>query len=623
MVTGGRHRPGEDDPRAGAGAPAPGIARPVPGTSGSAPGVPGPQPDLPVAGHESLPGQRPQPATPSAPDAANPASVAGRPTGAGPLPAGAAAAPGGHAADAAGRPGGAESAVTRPASPEGANHDLAAPGWARPTGALGAGPDRAPAPPRRTPATAGRASGASGAAGVGADGPARDPLGLRAVRRAGAITLGMAVLMGLLVWLYGTSATSLRPRDLPILTVGPEPAATALADQISRVEPGALSVHTVGTVAAADRALRDRDAYAAIVIGDAGLTLRVASAASPAVTEAITRGIRVFMPGLVIPVVDVVPNAPRDQGGGGLAAGYLPMVLLIAATGVLLTRLVRSRAVRLAGIAALAVLSGFAGAVALRGALHVLPGSFLTTMAVVTLLALAVAAPVVGAGAVAGVRGLVGAVLVLVVGGALSAASSAPEMLPRPWGDIGQFAPPGAGATLLRSTSYFDGAAGGRPVAVLAAWLVVGLWLAFVGERGASRAVGAPQEPGAPGPARPGAGLAPMDQPWLPAGLAVRPEADRAAVDRAAVDRAMADHVDAVRVGADRAGERTADPAPGAHRPLASPDRTGPGDPWTLERTVPSEPPSADSAVRVPPRRPADIRPGGEPGPATGGSDGR
>ncbi|MCL9797711.1 hypothetical protein MXD58_026025, partial [Frankia sp. AgKG'84/4] len=255
--------------------------------------------------------------------------------------------------------------------------------------------------------------GASGAAGVGAGGPVRDPLGLRAVRRAGAITLGMAVLMGLLIWLYGTSATSLRPRDLPILTVGPEPAATALADQISRVEPGALSVHTVGTVAAADRALRDRDAYAAIVIGDAGLTLRVASAASPAVTEAITRGIRVFMPGLVIPVVDVVPNAPRDQGGGGLAAGYLPMVLVIAATGVLLTRLVRSRAVRLAGIAALAVLSGFAGAVALRGALHVLPGSFLTTMAVVTLLALAVAAPVVGAGAVAGVRGLVGAVLVL------------------------------------------------------------------------------------------------------------------------------------------------------------------------------------------------------------------
>ncbi|MCL9760825.1 hypothetical protein MXD95_016585 [Frankia sp. AiPa1] len=314
--------------------------------------------------------------------------------------------------------------------------------------------------------------------------------GLGALRRLGTLTVGMALLAGLLVWLYGTSVTSMRPRNLPILTVGPQPAAGALADQISRVEPGALSVRTVGSVVAADQALRDRDAYAAIVIGDGGLTLRVASAASPAVTEALTRGIRVFMPGLVIPVVDVVPTAPRDQGGGGLAAGYLPLVLVLAAAGVLLTRLVRSRAARLAAISVFSVLAGFAGAVALRGALHVLPGSLLTTMSVVTLLALAVVAPVVGAGAVAGVAGLVGVVLVMVVGSALSAAASAPEMLPRPWGEVGQFAPPGAGATLLRSTDYFDGAAGGRPVAVLAAWLLVGLWLAFVGGRGAAPEAG-------------------------------------------------------------------------------------------------------------------------------------
>ncbi|WP_462202903.1 hypothetical protein [Frankia sp. CcWB3] len=308
-----------------------------------------------------------------------------------------------------------------------------------------------------------------------------DGLGTPGARRIAVITVGMALLMGVLVWLYGTSVTSLRPRDLPILTVGPAPAATALADQISRVEPGALTVRTVPTVAAADRALRERDAYAAIVIGGNGLTLRVASAASPAVTEALTRGIRVFMPGLEIPVVDVVANAPRDQTGGGLAAGYLPLTLVITAAGVLLARMVGSRVIRLVGLAALAVLSGFAGAVALQGALDVLPGEFLTTMAVVTLLALAVAGPVLGLGAVAGVPGLVAAVLVLVAGAALSAVASAPEMLPQPWGDIGQFAPPGAGATLLRSTAYFDGAGGGRPVLVLAGWFVVGLGLAVVG----------------------------------------------------------------------------------------------------------------------------------------------
>ena len=204
-------------------------------------------------------------------------------------------------------------------------------------------------------------------------------------------------------------------------------------------------------------------------------------------TEALTRGIRVFMPGLVIPVVDVVPTAPRDQGGGGLAAGYLPLVLVLAAAGVLLTRLVRSRAARLAAISVFSVLAGFAGAVALRGALHVLPGSLLTTMSVVTLLALAVVAPVVGAGAVAGVAGLVGVVLVMVVGSALSAAASAPEMLPRPVGGGRPVRPARRGRDAAALHRLLRRCGGGRPVAVLAAWLLVGLWLAFVGGRGPPR----------------------------------------------------------------------------------------------------------------------------------------
>ncbi|MCK9877381.1 ABC transporter permease [Frankia sp. Ag45/Mut15] len=440
------------------------------------------------------------------------------------------------------------------------------------------------------------------AAGVTAD--AR----LGALRRLGLLTVAMALLTGLLVWLYGTSVTSLRPRNLPILTVGAQPAAGALADQISRVEPGALSVRTVGSVAAADRALRDREAYAAIVIGDGGLTLRVASAASPAVTEALTRGIRVFMPGLEIPVVDVVPTAPRDVGGGGLAAGYLPLVLVLAAAGVLLTRLVRSRAVRLAGIALFAVLAGFAGAVALRGALHVLPGSLLTTMAVVTLLALAVVAPVVGAGAVGGTAGLVGIALVMVVAAALSAAASAPEMLPRPWGDVGQFAPPGAGVTLLRSTDYFDGAAGGRPVVVLAVWLVLGLWLAFVGERGAQPAATAWLLSGGQ---RPIGGQRPLggQRPTRAAHAAHTGRTARIAraggagtAPSGSRTRVGSPPPDGPQVPVEEAGDGTlgvpaadagAGEAAGPGQATAVPGRRS-----TLERTVPLEPPPASGSTR-------------------------
>ena len=50
-------------------------------------------------------------------------------------------------------------------------------------------------------------------------------------------------------------------------------------------------------------------------------------------------------------------------------------------------------------------------------------------------------------------------------------------MLPEPAGGLGQLLPPGAGGNLLRSTGFFDGAAAGGHVAVLAAWAIAGLAL--------------------------------------------------------------------------------------------------------------------------------------------------
>jgi hypothetical protein len=60
--------------------------------------------------------------------------------------------------------------------------------------------------------------------------------------------------------------------------------------------------------------------------------------------------------------------------------------------------------------------------------------------------------------------------------------TSAPEMLPQPWGVVGQFLPPGAGGTLLRSVAFFDGAGAAVPGWVLAAWAGVGLVLAAATE---------------------------------------------------------------------------------------------------------------------------------------------
>ncbi|MGB3230920.1 MAG: ABC transporter permease, partial [Mycobacterium sp.] len=62
----------------------------------------------------------------------------------------------------------------------------------------------------------------------------------------------------------------------------------------------------------------------------------------------------------------------------------------------------------------------------------------------------------------------------VLVGNPLSGLTSAPEMLPAPWGELGQLLPQGATATLLRSTAAFDGAGATSAVVVLACWILAG-----------------------------------------------------------------------------------------------------------------------------------------------------
>ncbi|WP_433326244.1 hypothetical protein [Spirillospora sp. CA-294931] len=67
----------------------------------------------------------------------------------------------------------------------------------------------------------------------------------------------------------------------------------------------------------------------------------------------------------------------------------------------------------------------------------------------------------------------------LLIANPLSAATSAPELLPQPWGALGQALPPrGAMVSLLRSVAYFDRAAATMPLTVLGSWTaaVLVLW---------------------------------------------------------------------------------------------------------------------------------------------------
>jgi len=193
------------------------------------------------------------------------------------------------------------------------------------------------------------------------------------------------------------------------------------------------------------------------------------------------------------PVHDVVPAGPNDPPGAAFGAILLPLVIAGIIAGVVLTRMVGSVPWRLAGLAVFGAGAGAATAAIAQRWLSVLPGSYYTVAAAAGLIAVAVSAAVAGLGSMAGRAGRaaaglgLGAATVMVLGNPLSGVTSAPEMLPRPWGQVGQWLPSGAGSTLLRSVAYFGGAWSGGLWATLAIWAAAGLVLVALSGTGGKR----------------------------------------------------------------------------------------------------------------------------------------
>ncbi len=316
--------------------------------------------------------------------------------------------------------------------------------------------------------------------------------------RRSALTLGLLIgvvvvaVQALLLPLFAGPAANLAPRDLPIAVAGPPQAAA----QLSAAHPGAFEVTAVADAAAADTAIRNREVSGAIVVTPAGPEVHVASAAGPAVSALLTQAAAgLGGPGLggSAAVRDVVPLDPDDARGAGFGAGFLPMAITSLLAGALIFFAVRRRGARIVALGSYAALAGLAGAAVLQGWLGILPGDHIAVAGALALFALTVAGAVTGLAAVLDKPGIGLAALVLfLIGNALSGIAAAPELLPQPWGEVGQWLPMGAGGTLLRSVAYFDGNGAGFAVTVLAAYALGGLLLVLLGRRGLEPAAPAP-----------------------------------------------------------------------------------------------------------------------------------
>ncbi|MEV7065555.1 ABC transporter permease [Streptomyces collinus] len=307
-----------------------------------------------------------------------------------------------------------------------------------------------------------------------------------------AVVLLVPVLAALALWAFAWPASRIAPRDLPLGVAGPPATAAQVEKQLERHE-GAFEIHRYADEAAAREAIKDRSVYGAVVVTRQGPELLTASAAGPVVAQFLQQAVgqQAAAGGAQVKTVDVVPTPASDPRGAALSAAVLPLALAGIAAGAVVT-LLGLRGVR----AALALLgaSALVGVVA-AGIAHswlgALGGDWWAEAGVLALSTLAVGGAVAGLAALVGPAGTgIGAAVVMLIGNPFSGATSAPQMLPEPAGAIGQWLPPGAGTTLLRSVSSFDGAAATGPTLTLVWWAVLGLGAVLLGSSLRARRTG-------------------------------------------------------------------------------------------------------------------------------------
>jgi hypothetical protein len=275
------------------------------------------------------------------------------------------------------------------------------------------------------------------------------------------------------------------PTKLPIGLAGTPAITNQLKPLfVSKTSPFEVTVYS--SEAQLRSAIKHREVYGGLTVSTTAATMLVSSAASPVAAE--TLGSVASELGqqfsTTIAVSDVVPAPKKDPRGTGLASLGLPLVIGSILPALLLVLLYRRRAPAQLGTAAgAAVLIGGALAAILTFWLGATDGAnyWLLTLALAAGV-LATSLILLGLSAIAGRIGLgIGVAALVLIAAPLSGLSSAPEWLPDPWGDLGQLLPPGASATLLRSTAFFDGHGAGQAMIVLAVWALAGLLLLGLG----------------------------------------------------------------------------------------------------------------------------------------------
>jgi hypothetical protein len=305
-------------------------------------------------------------------------------------------------------------------------------------------------------------------------------LALRSLR----LPVALAALVTVLAAAFAWPASDLGPRDVPIAVTGSTRFVGSTTDALNARDPGAFDI-TVAPNAAAGRAmLHDNDVYGLYQESlDGTPELRLASAGRPAVADLLA-SVEAQLSRSPNPrgVTDEVAPPRDDPHSAAFTSSALPIVLGAIAAGSILALGRRSRASRFLSGAVVAGLSGLAVTAVMSTWLGALDGNWWRLAGCYALGVGAIVAAVNGVANILGRAGLMAvAGTIMLLGNPLSAATSAPELLPDGWSALGQVLPPGALDTAIRSVAYYDSNGASSAVLVLAAWVAVGSLLMVAG----------------------------------------------------------------------------------------------------------------------------------------------
>ncbi|MEU6070097.1 ABC transporter permease [Streptomyces sp. NPDC047082] len=343
-------------------------------------------------------------------------------------------------------------------------------------------------------------------------------------RHVAVMAVALPLVISLAVMAFAWPAARTAPRDLPVGIVGTSTASQGAVEGLAHSKPGGFDFRLYPDEASARSAIRGRDVYGAYVVAPGSLTVLESTAASPTVAQLLDKAGRQLAAHaskaaadravssvhgtsarsergkagpkaptqIRVRTVDVVQISADDPRGVVFSSALLPLTICSIMIALVITM---SR--RLRPVSRLMALIAVSGAAALgvylvaQGFLGALPHEHLATWASLSLTMLAISATTGGVVTLVGPAGLgLSAALMVFVGNPFSGSTSAPELLPKVVDDIGQWLPPGAGASLVRDTAYFNGNDSAGHIAVLTLWSVLGLAAVLFGHRAARVANG-------------------------------------------------------------------------------------------------------------------------------------